>query len=54
MFLNIYIFEYVLCWLKFLKIKLIESKNIEYKGALVAQSIKHLPSAQVMIPGSWG
>ena len=24
-----------------------------YKGACVAQSVKHLPTAHVMVPGSW-
>lgn len=24
------------------------------RGAWLAQSVKHLPSVQVMIPGSWG
>ena len=28
-------------------------KKICFQGAWVAQSVKHLPSAQVMIPGSW-
>ena len=28
-------------------------KNLSARGAWVTQLFKHLPSAQVMIPGSW-
>ena len=31
----------------------INIKNLDYRGTWVAQSVKHLPSAHVMIPGSW-
>ena len=27
--------------------------SLQYVGAWVAQSVKHLPLVQVMIPGSW-
>ena len=32
---------------------MILSKTVMYQGTWVAQSVKYLPLAQVMIPGSW-
>ena len=41
----------ILCITEFL---LVEWKSFGNRGAWVAQSVKHLPLVQVMIPGSWG